>query len=70
MRDIADEAISVSKADLLEIRLEDTRRVEVFFSEKDLKKAREARDDSGHGRGLLDGSWGFVGFSRPEELEE
>lgn len=70
MRSLLKNAISKSNADFLEIRVEDTRKVGVSFSGKDLKKAQSTRDYGGYVRALINGSWGFISFNDPQRLPE
>ncbi|HPQ42158.1 MAG TPA: DNA gyrase modulator, partial [bacterium] len=70
MKSLMKNAISRSNADFLEIRIEDTKKVGVSFSGKDLKKAQSTRDFGGYVRALIDGSWGFISFNDPERLPE
>ncbi len=69
MESLVKDAMAVSQADFLEIRLEDTHRVEIAFSGRDLKKAQQTRDYGGYVRALIQGSWGFVSFTQPENLK-
>ncbi|MBN1552208.1 TldD/PmbA family protein [bacterium] len=70
MKALVKSAIAKSKADFIEIRLEDGNLVEVAYSGKDLKKAQETRDYGGYVRALVDGSWGFISFNRSENLQD
>ena len=70
MKTMIRDAIAGSQADFVEVRVEDTAKVGISFSGKDLKKAQQTRDYGGYVRALIDGSWGFVSFNDPERLPE
>ncbi|MBN1295898.1 TldD/PmbA family protein [bacterium] len=70
MKSLLKRAISGSTADFVEIRVEDTRKIGINFSGKDLKKAQNTRDYGGYVRALVNGSWGFVSFNDPDRLPE
>lgn len=70
MENMIRNVLSRSCADFVEIRIEDTQRTEVTFLGKDLRKAQEIRDYGGYVRALINGSWGFVSFNRPDRLTE
>ncbi|MGB3974935.1 MAG: TldD/PmbA family protein [bacterium] len=70
MKSFLQQAITGSKADFIEVRLEDTSKTGISYSGKDLKKAQCTRDYGGYIRVLIDGSWGFVSFNDPDALTE
>lgn len=70
MKSLIQGAIAGSKADFVEVRVEDTAKVGVSFSGNDLKKAQRTRDYGGYVRALVNGSWGFVSFNDPNRLPE
>jgi len=70
MKSLLKNAISGSSADFVEVRVEDTKKVGVAFSGKDLKKAQSTRDYGGYVRALINGSWGFISFNDPDRLPE
>lgn len=70
MKSFLQQVTAGSKADFIEIRLEDTSKTGISFSGKDLKKAQCTRDYGGYVRVLINGSWGFVSFNDPDSLPE
>ncbi len=70
METVIQETLRKASADFVEIRIEDTRRTEITFLGKDLRKAQEIRDFGGYIRAMINGSWGFVSFNRPDRLPE
>ncbi len=70
MKSMLKQAIAGSRADFVEVRLEDTNKSGISFSGKDLKKAQSTRDYGGYVRALINGSWGFISFNNPENLQE
>jgi len=70
MKSLIKDAIAGSSSDFVEIRLEDTSRLELAYSGKELKKAQMTRDYGGYVRALKNGSWGYRSFTQPALLKE
>jgi len=70
MQALIDEVVAGSNADHLEVRIEDTLRLEIVCRGREVVRAQETRDRGGYVRALVRGAWGFVSFTDPDRLRD
>jgi TldD protein len=70
MRDLIDDALKGQGADYIEIHFEDSQATSIAYRGKRLEEISRARSSGGNVRALVQGSWGFVSFNRPDGLRE
>jgi TldD protein len=70
MRDLIAEALKGHNADYIEAHFEESQATSITYRGERLEEISRARNCGGNIRALVQGSWGFVSFSRLDGLED
>ncbi len=70
VRDLIVDALKGRGADYIEIHFEESQATSIVYRGEKLEEISKARNSGGNIRALVQGSWGFVSFNRPDGLRE
>jgi TldD protein len=70
MRDLISDALESHSADYIEIHFEESQATSIVYRGERLEEISRSRNSGGNVRALVQGSWGFVSFNRPDRLQE